>query len=127
MDRYVKGWRVMGLVLWIDQNVVAADLVERIFKKRELPFYSISGVDDFLYLVDDLAPQVVVLEGQIFQQNKERFLAQYQASPKLQATPFILLAPIEGMGPIKKIIGEISRPFDPFKIPDLIENLISQQ
>jgi hypothetical protein len=111
----------MGLVLWIDQNTFSSSLVERVFKKKGLGFYSLSQVHDFSYLVDDLKPAVIVLDGATYESHTEAFLGQYQQSAAMQATPFILLDPIGDISFIKTNIGVITKPFDPFSIPGVIE------
>lgn len=114
----------MGLILWIDQNKFASALVERAFKKLHLPFYSIDSVQDFSYLVEDLNPQVIVLDGTTVSRNYSVFREQYLKSPKMQETHFIFLEPEGDLSFISKKIGEIQRPFDPFEIPKQISNMI---
>jgi DNA-binding NtrC family response regulator len=111
----------MGLVLWIDQNTFSASLVERVFKKKGLGFYSLSQVHDFSYLVDDLKPAVIVLDGATFEAHSHSFLEQFQKSATMQATPFIFLDPKGDLSFITSQIGMIPKPFDPFSIPALIE------
>lgn len=111
----------MGLVLWIDQNTFSSSLVEKVFKKRGLSFYSLSQVHDFAYLVDDLKPALIVLDGTTFQEHREAFLKQYQQSATMQATPFVFLDPQGDLSFIPTKIGEIQKPFDPFSLPAVIE------
>jgi hypothetical protein len=111
----------MSLVLWIDQNTFSSSLVEKVFKKRGLSFYSLGQVHDFSYLVDDLKPAVIVLDGETFAGHPEAFKGQYQQSVVMQTTPFIFLEPRGDMSFIQTKIGEISKPFDPFSIPSVIE------
>lgn len=111
----------MGLVLWIDQNTFSTSLVERVFKKKGLGFYSLSQVHDFSYLVDDLKPAVIVLDGSTFQKHADSFLEQFNKSATMQVTPFIFLDPQGDLSFIKTQIGMIPKPFDPFSIPALIE------
>ena len=110
----------MGLILWIDQNTFATSLIEKVFKRKQLPFYTLPGVEDFSYLVDDLSPVLIVLDGETFIQNPEAFLKQYEASQKMQEIPFILLEPKGEMGFIKKKIGELKKPIDPFELPEIL-------
>jgi DNA-binding NtrC family response regulator len=113
----------MGLVLWIDQNVFATGLLEKVFKKRDLPFYTIQSAEDFLYLVDDLRPEVIVLDFKTASENLKEFQAQYESSENLKKLPFVL---IDGdLNFIQKIAGRINRPFDPFLIPSKIQELLT--
>ena len=110
----------MGLILWIDQNSFATELLEKVFKKKSMPFYSLNHLNDFSYLVDDLRPQLVVLDGETFASNPSGFLEQYAKSQLMQQLPFVLISPKSDFSFLKNKIGEISKPFDPFEIPDLL-------
>ncbi len=114
----------MGLILWIDQNTFATSLIERVYKKKNAPFYCLSSVEDFSYLVDDLNPAVIVLDGETFLKNPEGFKAQYEASPKMQATPFIFLEARGDMSFIGHKIGDLTRPLDPFELPKHLNKMM---
>lgn len=111
----------MGLVLWIDQNTFATGLLEKVFKKKGLPFYTLTSVDDFLYLVEDLKPGLIVLDAHTALANMEGFKKQYE-SKILNELPFVLLDATEELNFIGKVVGKINRPFDPFKIPETLKN-----
>lgn len=114
----------MGLILWIDQNTFATSLIERVFKKKQLPFYTIESVEDFSYLVDDLNPVAIVLDGATFHKNPEGFLKQYQNSLKMQSLPFILLD-FEGDSTfIQNKIGELKKPLEPFELPGVLSKIL---
>ena len=115
----------MGLVLWIDQNTFATDLIERIFKKKSLSLYTIQSVEDFSYLVDDLSPSLVVLDTETFFKNPQAFLWQYEKSLKMQALPIILLGPEGDFSFLKNKIGVIKKPIEPFELPELLMKMIS--
>lgn len=114
----------MGLILWIDQNTFATSLIERVFKKKALPFYTIESVEDFSYLVDDLNPVAMVLDGATFNKNPERFLQQYQNSPKMLSLPFILLDFDGDSSFIQNKIGELKRPLEPFELPEVLSKIL---
>lgn len=114
----------MGLILWIDQNTFATSLIERVFKKKQLPFYTIESVEDFSYLVDDLNPVAIVLDGATYGKNPEAFLKQYQNSSKMQSLPFILLDSQEDLDFIKNKIGELKKPLEPFEMPDVLAKIL---
>jgi PleD family two-component response regulator len=117
----------MSTVLWIDQNTFASSLIEKVFKKKNLPFYSVASVEDFSYIVNDLSPKVIVVDGATVEANPEAFKAQYMESLKMQQTPFIFLEVSNDLSYIKEKRGEIKRPFDPFNIPDEIDKILSLQ
>lgn len=114
----------MGLVLWIDENALSASLVERVFKRRGLAFYSLTKIDHFSYLIDDLRPALIVLDGATFAAHRELIVSQYQASEFMQQVPMVLLAPQENMDWIKNKMGTIPKPFDPFEIPQIITRIL---
>lgn len=115
--------KVMGTVLWIDQNTFASNLIEKVFKKKALPFYTLKVPRDFAYLVDDLKPSVIVLDGETARVHLEAFKAEYSSSISMQKTPFILINPSQEFAFLKSI-GEIKKPIDPFAIPDMIQKIL---
>lgn len=111
---------IMGLVLWIDENTFATSLIQKVFKKRGLSFYTLSEVHDFSYLIEDLSPSLIVLDAKTASNNLSTFKAQFDSSLKLQKLPFVLIDDTNELGFIKNIAGQIKRPFDPFNIPELL-------
>lgn len=114
----------MGLVLWIDQNTFATTLLEKVFKKRDLNFYTIKNATDFVYLVEDLRPSVLVLDVETALADVEKLRTQYQASVALRELPVIYVGGRVELDFIQDIRGVITRPFDPFKIPEMIKNIL---
>lgn len=115
---------LLGLVLWIDENKFATDLLEKVFKQKALPFYTLDNVRDFSFLVEDLKPEMIVLDVKTASRHKELFRAQFDASPALKNIPFVLIGDEKEFTYVKKM-GEIKRPFDPFTIPEVLEKLKS--
>ena len=113
----------MGLVLWIDQNTFSAGLVEKAFKRSGIPFYSLSTVADFAYLVEDLKPEVIVLDTETYLAHEKVFLEQYEASSTMQKLPMILLGSTD-LTMISNSIGKITKPFDPFIMPAKIQSML---
>ena len=111
----------MGLVLWIDANTFATELLEKIFKKKALPFYTIPNVQDFVYIVEDLRPEVIVLDTKTAIENLEAFKGQYSSIKHL---PFILVDHNNELPFIEKVRGEFKRPFDPFQVPQMINQIL---
>lgn len=112
----------MGLILWIDQNTFATSLLEKVFKKKNLPLYTVSSAENFNYLVEDLKPQLIVLDSKTALAHFDAFKEQYKS---LRGLPFILVDGTEELSFIEKVIGKIERPFDPFTIPDRIQKILS--
>ena len=116
----------MGLVLWIDQNTFATSLIERVFKKHGLGFYSLASAKDFAYLVDDLKPEVIVLDFSTATKDLEILRKEYLESSILQQSAFIFLDGHEGLEFIQNNRGQIQRPIDPFKIPALLQKMLGK-
>lgn len=110
------------MIFWIDHNNFSNKLLEKVFKKAQISFYTIETVSNFAYLINDLKPQVIVLDFQTFEKDKHLFQEQIFHNPCLQSTPFIIIG--NGEVPNISIIGRISRPFDPFDIPDKIRDFL---
>jgi hypothetical protein len=125
MVLFVKGEGVMELILWIDQNTFASDLLERVFQAKAMPFYTLKSVEDFSYLVDQLDPKVIVLDAETYTKAIEVFHKQFDSSAKMQKIPFILIDPIDGLDFPGQVCGKIERPFDPFLIPQEINRLLN--
>ncbi len=115
----------MGLILWIDQNTFATGLLEKVFKKKNVSFYTITSVQDFVYLVADLKPELIVLDSVTAVAGLEALKQQYQASELLQGLPVILIEEALELNFLGNVIGKIDRPFDPFEIPEKIQRLLA--
>ncbi len=114
----------MGLVLWIDQNTFASSLLEKVFKKKGLEFYTIPHARDFVYLVEDLKPGLIVLDAATIRQDLETFRNQYENSGNLRNTPTAVIGTWAGLEFIQEKRGELPRTFDPFSVPDLLKNTL---
>ncbi|HXH75769.1 MAG TPA: hypothetical protein VNJ08_12420 [Bacteriovoracaceae bacterium] len=113
----------MGLVFWIDQNEIATKLFEKVFKERGLPFYTISSVSDFSYLIADLNPELLVLDAETALKDLNRLKQQYEATEGFQGKPVILINALPGLEFISNVIGEIKRPINPFQLPDQLNKM----
>lgn len=117
----VKGMEFVGLILWIDDNQFAAGLLEKVFKKRHLPFYHLAQVKDFSYLVDDLKPEIIVLDSATALKDLESFKQQYQQSSLMRTIPVVILGAWDNLDFIEQKLGQLERKFDPFSIPDKLK------
>lgn len=113
----------MGLILWIDNNNFASSLLEKVFKKRGLAFYRLSGANDFSYLVVDLKPALIVLDQKTALESLDKLKLQYEASTELQQTPFMVLGEWNGLDFIQHKAGELPRSFDPFEMADRLTKI----
>lgn len=115
----------MGLVLWIDQNTFATGLLEEVFKQKNLDFYSINEATDFLYLIDDLRPELIVLDAMTAIKSLDAFKALYDASEGLRHLPVVLLDETSELHFLENVVGKIKRPFDPFLIPEKLQQILA--
>lgn len=116
----------VGLILWIDENTFSTALLEKAFKTRSLPIYTLNHAKDFSFLVEDLHPEILVLDCLTAQKNLKELQFQYENSASLRNLPVILIGDDEGLEFIHNRMGQIRRPFDPFKIPEIIQSIKSQ-
>lgn len=115
----------MGLVLWIDENTFASSLIEKVFRKKNLPFYTIPHAKDFAYLVEDMKPSFIVIDASTIRMDIETFRNQYEASAAIRSTPFLVIGSWAGLEFIQKQMGEIPRDLDPFEVPEMLKNLLN--
>ncbi len=116
----------MGLVLWIDSNTFATGLLERVFKQRGLPFYALETAADFNYLIEDLRPDLLVIDTATARAHTDALRLQHDASAAFRALPVITIDGGAEFDFLDKRIGQIDRPFDPFKIPDILQSMLQQ-
>ncbi len=114
----------MGLVLWIDQNTFASSLIEKVFKKRDVGFYSLPHAREFLYLVDDLRPALIVIDAFTLKSDEETFRNQYETSELLRTIPIIIIGSGNGLDYLQNKRGEIPRTLDPFQVPELLSKFL---
>lgn len=123
---FVKGYKVVGLVLWIDENTFASSLVEKVFKKENLHLYTLSTAEDFTYLATDLKPVVIVMDIKTGLNHLERLKNQYEHSEILRSIPFIWIGDEDDqLAFVKNVVGKIQRPFDPFAIPQALKKILN--
>ncbi|MFL5785678.1 MAG: hypothetical protein ACJ76H_13765 [Bacteriovoracaceae bacterium] len=113
----------MGLVLWIDSNTFASGLLEKVFRKKGLEFYTVPHARDFLYLVEDLKPSVIVLDASTVKEDLELFRKQYDSSEHFRKTPVVVIGGWTGLEFIQEKKGEMPRTFDPFTVPEALKAL----
>lgn len=110
----------MELVFWIDQNTFASKLLEKVFKKQNLGFYTLETARDFSYLVVDLKPTMIVLDEKTALESLEELKNQLQKTPEMQNLPYVIVGKTEEFS-FLNVVGSIERPFDPYKIPELLK------
>lgn len=112
------------LVLWIDQNELNRKLLEKIFKNNKISFYSLDSANDFEYLVNDLVPDLIVIESQTALASIDRLQKQYLGSNQFNLTSIVIINNIPELDFIKSKKHEIKTPYDPFKLPEILKKII---
>jgi hypothetical protein len=100
------------------------DLLDKVFKKKNLAFYSLNQARDFDYIVSDLRPSLIVIDSQTALTFKTELKFQIDHSENLKTISWIILGDSHELDFIPHQLGQIQRPFDPFHVPDLIEKII---
>ncbi len=114
----------MAPIFWIDKNKFSSDFIEKTFKKKNIPFYSLKEARNFAYLVDDLLPLAIVIDASTVQDTLAEFRSEFENSPRMQSTPFIFINEIPELDFVAPL-GVLRKPLDPFKVPDAVLSLIN--
>lgn len=115
----------MGLIFWVDENKFLSDLVEKVFKKKGLEFYHLESIADFSFRAIDLAPEVIVLDSEIFQKHREILDKQFKDHPELKKYRYVIKGENLSVPFIENQIGSLPLPLDPFVVPERIESFLS--
>jgi hypothetical protein len=113
----------VGLILWIDQNELATELIARVFKGKNKPFYTLNSAADFSYLIRDLNPELIVLDGETCVKSLSALRQQYEQTQGFYEKPVVLLGPRPELDFIKNLKGTLLRPIDPFELPELLSKM----
>lgn len=119
----VKG-SFVGHVFWIDQNAFATALVEKVFQKKNIPFYSFKDLENLSYLIDDLKPSVIVLDSETALSQLEKLKCIYTSSGDFRGVPVVFLNSRPELSFISNRLGDIQKPFEPFRMPETLQNLL---
>ena len=112
----------MGLIFWIDENTFATSLVEKALKSEGLEFYTVASARDFAYLIQDLKPQIVVIDPATVLKDIELFHKQYQDTEGFFGAHVVFLGESAELSFVTNPNSVLSRPFDPFKLKDFFKN-----
>jgi len=109
----------MSPVLWIDKNKFLTDIVEKVFKSKALPIHTLNRAEDFLYLVEDLKIEIIVLDAQTVLDNGAEFRTIYENSPLLKEKKIILLGEQVGLEYLGEVVC-VSKPIEPFDFAEAV-------
>jgi hypothetical protein len=114
----------MGLIFWVDENKFVADLIGKVFKKKNLEFYHIATLEELAFRVQDLQPELVVLEKKFLEKNLEKIEADLSRDPQFRDSKFVIKG--EGSPPSSlNVVGSLPEKIDPFTVPTLLESILS--
>lgn len=101
------------MVFWIDQNTFASSLMSKFMKDKHMAFYTHDKAQDFAFLVEDLKPQLIVLDQKTVCGNLSGFKQEYLNSPQFRATPVVAIGSWEGLEFIENKHALIDLPLKP--------------
>ncbi len=112
------------LVLWIDNNEVRRKLFEKILKNNKISFHTQDSAKDFVYLVKDLSPNLIVIDSQTALSHLEELKRQYLESQHFNSIPVAIIDDIPELDFIKPSHFEMKSPIEAFEIPRILEELL---
>ena len=114
----------MGLVLWIDKNEFSTSALEKIFEKKGLEIYTINSAQDIQYLIEDLKPQVIVMDVATYLEAEDRVNMFMAASEVMQSTPWISTGTRELHFPGAQMKGHIQKPLNVMIVAQEIQKIL---
>lgn len=118
----VKG-SMMGLIFWIDENTFATNLVERTLKGQGLDFYTVKDAKDFSYLVEDLKPQIVVIDSYTALKDIDVFKKQFEQTHGFFNAKLVVIEESDELDFLGEKVARLNRPFDPFKLKEFFSQI----
>ncbi len=114
----------MGLVLWIDKNEFATSALEKIFQKQGSEIYTINSAQDIQYLIEDLRPEVIVIDVATYLAHEDRVNMFMAASEIMQNTPWILSGTRDIIIPGIQVKGRINKPLNVMTVAQDIRSIL---
>ncbi len=111
-------------VFLIDQNPLITEWLKRQALLRSVPFYAMDSLKEAAYFINDLSPQVLVLDGATIVEGED-FLREIEAYPLIQQLPVIGLgAPLPAWSQALKIRGHLAKPLNPERFHEDIAKIL---
>lgn len=114
----------MGLVLWIDKNEFATSALEKIFEKQGLSLYTINSAQDIQYLIEDMRPEVIVIDVATYFAHEDRVNMFMASSEIMQQTPWITAGTREISIPGIQVKGQIKKPLNVMTVGQDIQKIL---
>ncbi len=112
-------------VFLIDSNPMITDWLKKQSAQYNYPFYSLKSFKESLYFIQDLAPDVVVIDANSVDLTEIDLASALSEYPLLKDLPFIGFGKElpEWMGRLN-IKGHLSKPVDPSTFHALVKALL---
>ena len=59
-------------IIYINQNKFTCEFVEKLCKQNDIACYTLDQVQDFVYLIDDLRPQIILVASDTFEKFEDQ-------------------------------------------------------
>ncbi|MBY0518093.1 MAG: hypothetical protein K2P81_14385 [Bacteriovoracaceae bacterium] len=112
-------------VFLIDSNPMITDWLKKQSAQLHFPFYSLKSLKESLYFIQDLAPDVVVIDEKSVDLTNEDLVSALIEYPLLKEIPVIGFGKTlpEWMGRLN-MKGHLSKPVDPSTFHALVKELL---
>lgn len=67
-------------ILYINKTKFVCDMVSKLCQRAKIECYTLETTEDFTYLIEDLKPEVIVIEEETFGINEDEFWVQVKKS-----------------------------------------------
>ena len=112
-------------IFLVDANPLISDWLQKLASKKEQRFYHLPSLDQSAFFVDDLRPDVLVLDGATAMQSEGTFV------DSIKDFPFLKDVPVVGLGQalpewagVFNMKGHIPKPLDPSKFYEQVKALL---
>ncbi len=111
-------------VFWLDQNKFVCNLIEATLKKEGVSCYTHQTGDGFRYLIEDIKPDLVVIDFQSISHIQEKIDEELSTC----TCPVILSLKEEerSLVKLKKNNGSLSKPIEPMILADNLKALLNE-
>jgi hypothetical protein len=112
-------------VFLIDSNPMITDWLKEQSAQFNYPFYSLKSLKESLYFIQDLTPDVVVIDAKSVDLTEQQLASALAEYPLLQNLPFIGFGQAlpEWMGRLN-IKGHLPKPVDPSLFHEKVQVLL---
>lgn len=112
-------------IFLVDANPLISEWLERLAAKSEQRFYHLPKLDEAMFFIDDLRPDVLVLDGATATRSEGLFLDALKEFPFLETVPVVGLgAPLpEWVGKLN-IRGHLAKPLNPAHFFEQVKALL---